>query len=183
MTSSNLNSILIVDDDEIFRTRLCRAFRERGFDVADAANAPDAIQKASARPARAVVDLRLAEHSGLEVIQRIKESSPETSVVMLTGYGSIATALEAVRLGACNYVTKPADADEILAAFETEPGAAPLLARSRGARSAPTLARAEWEHIQRILSDCGGNITHAAGLLGIPRRSLQRKLGKYPPKC
>ena len=95
---------------------------------------------------------------------------------MLTGYGSIATALEAMRCGANHYLTKPVDADQILAAYEGH------LPSSEAAASVPSLARVEWEHIQRVLTDCGGNVSQAAKLLGIHRRSLQRKLSKYPPR-
>jgi two-component system response regulator RegA len=115
---------------------------------------------------------------GLEVVRQLREIDPTTRVVVLTGYGSIATALEAVRLGATHYLTKPADVDELLAAFargdaEEAPAARPQVV-------AATLARVEWEHIQRVLTDCGGNVSQAARQLGLHRRSLQRKLAKYP---
>ncbi|HLL54890.1 MAG TPA: helix-turn-helix domain-containing protein, partial [Myxococcaceae bacterium] len=109
-----------------------------------------------------------------------KEIDPATQVVVLTGYGSIATAVQAVRLGATHYVPKPADADDILAAFQRgqqDPPSAPSTIDFQP----PTLARAEWEHINRVLGDCGGNISEAARRLGIHRRSLQRKLQKHPP--
>jgi two-component system response regulator RegA len=102
-------------------------------------------------------------------------------IVVLTGYGSIATALEATRRGAVDYLTKPADADQILAAFEKSGQRPEAKNNAADAGSAPSLARVEWEHIQRILTDCGGNISRAARVLGIHRRSLQRKLSKYPP--
>jgi two-component system response regulator RegA len=121
------------------------------------------------------VDLRLKDGSGLDVVRALAEVGRGTAVVVLTGYGSIATALEAVRLGARHYLTKPAGADEILAALlgEQRPPAPP-------AATAPSLARVEWEHINRVLPDCGGNVSEAARLLGIHRRSLQRKLAKFP---
>ncbi len=173
-------SLLIVDDDEAFRTRLARAFRDRGLDVRCAAHAAEALPFARAEsPELAVVDLRMPGASGLDLVSQLKEIDPATNVVVLTGYGSIATALEAVRRGATHYLTKPADADDILAAFERAqlpPGASPT---SLG-DEVPSLARAEWEHINRVLSDCGGNISQAAKLLGIHRRSLQRKLAKFP---
>jgi two-component system response regulator RegA len=168
-------SILIVDDDETFRTRLVRAFVSRGYEARGAASAEEAIQAATEdSPELAVVDLRMPGASGREVVRVLHELDATTKVVVLTGYGSIATAVEAVRLGAVNYLTKPADADEILRSFA--PGAATIETEPL------SLARAEWEHIHRVLSDCGGNVSQAARLLGIHRRSLQRKLTKYPPR-
>ena len=121
--------------------------------------------------------LKMPGRSGMELLKEIKAVSPNTQVVMLTGYGSITNAVEAVKLGALNYVTKPADADQVLSAFdkvtapvETDPEFPP-----------PSLASAEWEHIQRVLADCGGNISEAARRLDIPRRTLQRKLKKNAP--
>lgn len=172
-------TVLVVDDDATFRSRLARAFESRGFDVRSAADGAIALELARAEsPEFAVVDLRMPGGSGLDVVRELKEVDPTTNVVVLTGYGSIATALEAVRLGATHYLTKPADVDDILAAFaraHRAPGEA-----SPVEHPVPTLARAEWEHINRVLTDCGGNITQAARLLGLHRRSLQRKLSKYP---
>lgn len=127
-------------------------------------------------PEYAIVDLRIRHSSGLHLVRRLHELDPTTRIVVLTGYGSIATALDAVRSGAVHYLTKPADIDEILAALDHDgsPAATPPPA------SIPSLDRVEWEHIDRVLVDCGGNITQAAALLGIHRRSLQRKLGKRP---
>jgi two-component system response regulator RegA len=123
----------------------------------------------------AVVDLKMPGGSGLDVLRELRRQDPSTRVLMLTGYGSIATAVEAVREGAVGYLPKPADADEILAALHGT-----NTAKEKGIET-PSLARAEWEHIQRVLTDCGGNISEAARRLGIHRRSLQRKLHKYPP--
>ena len=178
MAPEDKRSILIVDDDDVFRNRLVRALAERGFEARGAEGATAAIAAASAdSPELAVVDLRMPDASGLEVVRELKAMDPATNVVVLTGYGSIATALEAVRLGATHYLTKPADVDEILRAFEREKrpleGAAVV-------EQAPSLARAEWEHIQRVLTDCGGNVSQAARVLGVHRRSLQRKLAKRP---
>jgi two-component system response regulator RegA len=120
--------------------------------------------------------------SGLEVVRELHRIDPATKIVVLTGYGSIATALEAVRLGATHYLTKPADVDGVIASFDrgdTET-AVEAPAAEGGAPETPSLARVEWEHIQRVLTDCGGNITKAAEKLGIHRRSLQRKLSKFP---
>jgi two-component system, response regulator RegA len=170
-------SLLIVEDDAVLRGRLGRAFRERGFDVREAQDGETALQMArSDPPEHAVVDLRMPGLSGLEVVQALKQVDPSTIVVVLTGYGSIATALEAVRLGATHYLTKPADADEIMAAFSKDRAPAAPLEEA----TPPSLARVEWEHINRVLADCGGNVSQAARLLGIHRRSLQRKLSKYP---
>jgi two-component system response regulator RegA len=174
-------SLLIVDDDEPFRTRLARAFVERGFDVRQAADFTEAVASASAdSPELAVVDLRMPGRSGLELVRELKAIDPATKVVVLTGYGSIATALDAVRLGATHYLAKPADADDVLVAFQR--GGEEPAARRAEDFPAPSLARAEWEHINRVLSDCGGNVSAAARRLGMHRRSLQLKLRKYPPR-
>lgn len=172
-------SILIVEDDDVFRRRLGQAFRDRGFEVREACDADEAM--ASARqdtPEFVVVDLRMPGRSGLDVVRELHSLDAATSIVVLTGYGSIATALEAVRLGAQHYLTKPADVDAILAAFERKgpsedaPPDVPM--------ETPSLARVEWEHINRVLVDCGGNVSQAARVLGLHRRSLQRKLSKFP---
>lgn len=170
-------TILIVDDDEPFRTRLVRAFADRGFEAAAAVDHDTALAAARTdSPELAVVDLRLPGPSGLEIVRDLKALDPTTQVIVLTGYGSIASALQSVKLGAMTYLTKPVDADQILAAFE---GSAP--APEFGDPPPPQkLARVEWEHIHRVLADCDGNVSQAARLLGIHRRSLQRKLSKYP---
>ena len=174
-------SLLIVDDDEVFRTRLARAFRERGYDVRAAAAYDEALALAREEsPEMAVVDLRMPGPSGLELVRDLKGLDPSTRILVLTGYGSIATAIEAVRIGATYYLSKPADVDDILAGFAR--GAAPPLDPPPTDYAAPSLARAEWEHISRVLSDCGGSISEAARRLGLHRRSLQRKLQKYPPR-
>jgi two-component system response regulator RegA len=173
-------SILIVDDDEVFRNRLARAFVERGFDVRTAGDYDSAVAQAQGdSPELAVLDLKMPGRSGLELVKALREIDPSTKMLVLTGYGSIATAIDAVRLGATYYLAKPADADDIVAAFAR--GEAPPLEPPEVEYKAPSLARAEWEHINRVLSDCGGNISEAARRLGIHRRSLQRKLQKYPP--
>lgn len=173
-------SLLLVDDDEVFRDRLARSLRKRGYDVRVAGCYEEAMAEAEADPPElAVLDLRMPGRSGLELARDLLALDGQTRIVMLTGYGSIATAVDAVRLGAVNYLPKPADADDILAAFER--GNAPPLQEIGTDYRAPSLGRAEWEHIQRVLSDCGGNIREAARRLGIHRRTLQRKLQKYPP--
>ena len=174
-------SILVVDDDEVFRKRLGRALSDRGCDVRLAGDYTEAVALAREdSPQFAVVDLKMPGPSGLEVVRALHEIDPTTRIVVLTGYGSIATAVDAVKLGAAHYLPKPADADEILAALTRE-DAGPSSASSDELR-APSLARAEWEHIQRVLADTGGNISEAARRLGIHRRSLQLKLHKYPPR-
>jgi two-component system response regulator RegA len=172
-------SLLLVDDDEVLRERLARALRDRGFEVRTAGGYDEAVALARAdSPEYAIVDLRMPGRSGLELVQALKEVDATTRVLVLTGYGSISTAVEAMRLGAANYVPKPADADDLIAAFER--AADPT--QATGEYRAPSLARAEWEHIQRVLSDCGGNISEAARRLGIHRRSLQRKLQRDAPR-
>ncbi len=174
-------TLLLVDDNEALRDRLARAFRDRGFEVATAGSVAEGEASARAQqPDLAVIDLRMGDGIGLELLKRLKSISPETRAVIVTGYGSISTAVEATKLGAVNYVPKPADADDILEAFER--GAQPPLTASTGEHEVPSLARAEWEHIHRVLTDCGGNISRAARRLGIHRRTLQRKLDKYPPR-
>jgi two-component system response regulator RegA len=165
--------VLIVDDDAAFRERLVRAMRDRGYEATGVADHASAIRAArDESPELALVDLRLPGGSGLEVVRDLKTLDASTVVVVLTGYGSIATAVESIKLGAASYLTKPADADQIVAAFDGTP--------PTDDAEAPSLARVEWEHIQRILADCGGNISQAARILGIHRRSLQRKLSKRP---
>jgi two-component system, response regulator RegA len=171
--------VLVVDDEAVFRERLCRAFRERGWDAQDAGGAEQTMELARRiSPDLVLLDLRMPGTSGLDLIGRIKSLDSTITVVILTGYGSIPTALQALKLGADHYLSKPVDVDQILAAYED------LHAKVPGRTTpltVPSLARVEWEHIQRVLSDCSGNITQAAKLLGIHRRSLQRKLAKYPP--
>lgn len=172
-------TVLVVDDDESFRERLVRAFGEKGYDAKGAKDGESALRLAEEdSPELAVVDLRMPGLGGLEVVRRLKEIDPTTRVLVLTGYGSIATALEAVRLGASHYLAKPASLKEILGAF-SRPDLAPAEPASVPSE-VPSLARIEWEHISRVLQECGGNITQAAKLLGLHRRSLQRKLAKYP---
>jgi two-component system response regulator RegA len=173
-------SILVVDDDEVFRTRLARALEDRGLAVTVAGDHAAAMAEAREEsPELAIVDLKMPGRSGLEVVRDLRALDAGTRMVVLTGYGSIATAVEAIKLGALHYLPKPADCDEILAALgvAAADGAGPPDLEP----ATPTLARAEWEHIHRVLADCAGNISEAARRLGIHRRSLQRKLSKYPP--
>jgi two-component system response regulator RegA len=171
--------LLIVEDDELLRRRLATAFAARGFDVRQAASADEASQIASADPPEFVIlDLRMPGGHGLELIPALLAADPNTRIVVLTGYGSVATAIEAIKRGATHYLTKPADADEILAALQRAPGQP---AGAMPPLEPMSLDRVEWEHINRVLVDCQGNISEAARVLRIHRRSLQRKLARYPP--
>jgi two-component system, response regulator RegA len=172
-------SLLIVEDDDRLRSRLASALRDRGFDTRGASDYDSAVEAAKAdSPEYVLVDLRMpGPMSGLDVIREIKAIDPATVVVVLTGYGSIATAVEAVRLGASDYLTKPADVDQIVAALSRS---SPASHSADEHDQVPSLARVEWEHINRVLVDCGGNVSKAARLLGIHRRSLQRKLSRFP---
>ncbi len=173
---TNERSLLLVDDDPTFTAVLARALERRGFRIYiahDAARASALL--ASLIPDYAIVDLKLPGPSGLTLITALKEKNPAMSIVVLTGYASIATAVEAIKLGATHYLAKPADADEIVAAFHQDantavaPPAQPL-----------SVDRMEWEYINKVLSECGRNISEAARRLGMHRRTLQRKLAKRP---
>jgi two-component system response regulator RegA len=178
-TASDHLVIVVVDDDPVFRNRLCRAFRDRGCEAHEATTAEETSRLAGAvSPDLILLDLKMPGLSGLDLIPEIKKLDSTIAIVILTGYGSIATAMQALKLGADHYLSKPADAEQILAAYRDlnqQPVGKPT------PTSVPSLARVEWEHIQRVLSDCSGNISQAAKLLGIHRRSLQRKLSKFPP--
>ncbi|HWA97597.1 MAG TPA: response regulator, partial [Pirellulales bacterium] len=174
-------SLMVVDDNQVLRQQLARSFARRGYRARTAANFDEAIALAREEsPELAIVDLCMPGRSGLELLQELKRIDPATKVLMLTGFGSIATAVDAMRLGAANYVTKPADADQILAAFLK--AERPVIEHALDDPQAPSLARQEWEHIQRVLSDCGGNVSETARRLAIHRRSLQRKLRKLAPE-
>jgi two-component system response regulator RegA len=176
--------LLLVDDDEIFRERLGRALRDRGYDVVTASSHATAMEVARARaPAFAVVDLKMPGPSGLELVKDLHALDQQTRIVVLTGYGNIASAVDALHRGAHDYLSKPADADEIIAALLGQKAAgAAAGSAARVADPPPSLARAEWEHMTRILADVGGNVSEAARRLGITRRTLQLKLKKDPPR-
>jgi two-component system, response regulator RegA len=175
-------TLLLVDDDEVFRDRLGRALRARQLDVVAVADHTSALDAARTQTFDfAVVDLRMPSGSGLALIEPLLATAPEARIVVLTGYGSIASAVDALRLGAHDYLSKPADADQIIAALAGDGAPLPETATPRDTQT-PTLARAEWEHIQRVLTDCSGNISEASRRLGITRRTLQLKLKKYPPR-
>jgi two-component system response regulator RegA len=176
-----MSGILLVDDEEYFRNRLAKAFVNRGFTVYQAANFDEALEQIKINgPTNAVVDLKMPGKSGLDLIREAKQLVPEIRIVVLTGYGSIATATEAIKLGALYYLPKPADVDDILNAFDKDKESSTNIDQPDFVP--PSLARAEWEHIQRVLTDCSGNITAAAQKLGIHRRTLQRKLYKFAPR-
>ncbi|MEZ6138253.1 MAG: response regulator [Pirellulaceae bacterium] len=178
---ANAKSILLVDDSIILRDRLAMAFQERGFEVSVASNYDEAVSVFNRTPTDlAVLDLRMPGKPGLVLLQELKKLSPHTKFLILSGFGSIATAIDAIRLGATNFIPKPADADDILHAFARGDSDVDV-PEAEDAIPVPTLAQAEWEHIHRILADCGGNISEAARRLGIHRRSLQRKLRKRAP--
>ncbi|MDA9840248.1 response regulator [Rubripirellula sp.] len=175
------SSILLVDDTFVLRERLSVAMQQRGFRVETAGNFEQAIEVFQLRPTElAVLDLRMPGQSGLELLRALLKINPQTRVIMLSGFGSIPASIDAVRAGAVNFLSKPADADDILSAFVR--GDSPAVPEGAIAFPAPSLARNEWEHIHRVLSDCGGNISEAARRLGIHRRSLQRKLRKRAPE-
>ena len=169
--------LLLVDDDEIFCGILARALTRRGLTVSVALDRQTALPTArDIIPDLAVVDLRIGDDSGLELIPELLSVNQDIRIIVLTGYASIATAVEAIKLGAVHYLTKPADADEIMAAITRESGDANVELRDKPV----PLARVEWEHIHRTLAECDGNISAAARRLGMHRRTLQRKLQKRP---
>ena len=172
--------LLIVEDDADFAAALSRAMGKRGFETAVAHNAVEARSVAATfSPSHAVVDLKLPGESGLAVVATLAARTPAPAIVVLTGYASIATAVEAVRLGARHYLAKPADADEILAALMRDQPDAALEVSSEPL----SVARLEWEHIQKVLNEHDGNISATARALKMHRRTLQRKLEKNPPKA
>jgi two-component system response regulator RegA len=176
MTPAEKPLLLLVDDDETFRAVLSRALEKRGFAVTTADSVETALPLANANPPEyAVLDLKMDGASGLVLVQKLHELDAATRIVMLTGYASIATAVEAIKLGATQYLSKPANADEIVAAFGHNASTdVPLEAHPA------TVERLEWEHIQRILHENGDNISATARILNMHRRTLQRKLSKRP---
>ncbi len=171
-------TLLIVDDDKPFLTRLARAMETRGFVVDTAESVEEALAKTrSAAPAYAVVDMRLGDGNGLDVVSAIREKRGDCRAIILTGYGNIATAVTAVNLGAIDYLAKPADADDVYAA----------LTRTRADRIEPpenpmSADRVRWEHIQRVYEMCDRNVSETARRLNMHRRTLQRILAKRAPR-
>ncbi|CAM4075710.1 response regulator transcription factor [Vreelandella rituensis] len=169
--------LLIIDDDEMFCHVLSRALTRRGYQVLIANDAEQALALASQHnPVMATLDLKLEHSSGLKLLPELLEVVPHCRIVVLTGYSSIATAVEAIKLGAVNYLCKPADAEDVLAAFERESGDP----NAEVAENPPSINRITWEHIQKVLQEHDGNISATARALGMHRRTLQRKLQKRP---
>lgn len=170
--------LLIVDDDERLLNRLARAMERREFEVETAATVADG--KAAAHrgtPHFAVVDLRLEDGNGLEVVQELRQAVPDCRIVVLTGYGNIATAVAAVKAGAVDYLSKPADADQVAGALLAEDGEMP-----EPPEHPMTADRVRWEHIQRVYEQCERNVSETARRLRMHRRTLQRILNKYAPR-
>lgn len=171
--------LLLVDDDVLYCEVLGDALKKRNYDVSIAHNLKDALDLArQTEPEYAVVDLRIGSESGLELVKKLSELDENTRIVMLTGYASVATAVESIKLGAVHYLAKPATADEIVTALHRvggDPGVAP-------AEQPLSVKRLEWEHLQKVLTEHDGNISAAARALHMHRRTLQRKLAKRPVK-
>ena len=170
-------SFLVVDDDPIFCQVLQRALHRRGHQAVTCCSIAEAT--CAVRQGlfdKALVDLKIGQESGLALIRALKALNPEIRIIVLTGYSSVATAVEAIKLGALNYFAKPIGVDELLNAFSAS-ASSPIAAAPI---SAPSLNRVEWEHSQKVLQDCQGNISAAARTLGMHRRTLQRKLQKRP---
>lgn len=171
-------SLLIVDDDKPFLQRLARAMESRGFQVETAESVDEAVSKARARaPAYAVVDMRLGDGNGLDVVAAIREKRADARTVILTGYGNIATAVSAVKLGAVDYLAKPADADDV-----TDALLAPHDEKAPPPENPMSADRVRWEHIQRVYELCSRNVSETARRLNMHRRTLQRILAKRAPK-
>lgn len=171
-------SLLIVDDDRPFLTRLARAMETRGYIVRAAESVADGLAAIDDQaPAFAVIDMRLGDGNGLDVVTRLKERRPDARCIVLTGYGNIATAVTAVKLGAFDYLAKPADADEIHAALMAQQGA-----RAQLPENPMSADRVRWEHIQRVYELCSRNVSETARRLNMHRRTLQRILAKRAPR-
>lgn len=171
-------SLLIVDDDDPFRNRLGRAMESKGFSVVLAKSVEEGIISAKkSPPAFAVVDLRLLDGNGLDVIEEIHKIKPESRVVMLTGYGNLPTAVSAVKAGAIDYLAKPADAEDVEAALLAEPNS-----KAPPPENPMSADRVKWEHIQRVFELCNRNVSETARRLKMHRRTLQRILSKRSPK-
>ena len=172
------NSLLIVDDDNPFRERLARAMEKKGFLVSQAESVKFGIEAVkSKKPAFAVVDLRLNDGNGLEVVKEIQSSNPESRIIMLTGYGNIPTAVAAIKEGAIDYLAKPADADDVEKALLADPEK-----KAAPPENPMSADRVKWEHIHRVFELCNRNVSETARRLKMHRRTLQRILSKRSPK-
>ena len=171
-----MKNILLVEDDDIYRNRLARAFSIRGLQTFEAEDKQTFISLLeSTHFDYAVIDLKVGSDSGLDILTILLKAQPECRAVVLTGYGTITTTVRAIKAGAVDYLTKPTDPDSILALLESGEAQA-----AKDETPVPTLEQHEWEHIQKVLTDCDGNVSMAAKLLGMHRRTLQRKLSKTP---
>jgi two-component system response regulator RegA len=178
LTGHTDRSLLIVEDDKPFLERLSRAMETRGFNVTSCESVSDGLAHiGKAAPAFAVVDLRLGDGNGLDVVSALKRKRPEARAIVLTGYGNIATAVTAVKMGAVDYLSKPADADDVVAALLAHDGAV-----AEPPEHPMSADRVRWEHIQRIYELCGRNVSETARRLNMHRRTLQRILAKRAPK-
>jgi two-component system, response regulator RegA len=171
-------SLLIADDDKAFLTRLARAMEGRGFVVETADTVREALGKVKQHaPAYAVIDMRFGDGNGLDIVESIRAKRSNTRTVILTGYGNIATAVTAVKLGAIDYLAKPADADEVFAALTARPGE-----KAQPPENPMSADRVRWEHIQRVYESCERNVSETARRLNMHRRTLQRILAKRAPR-
>jgi len=171
-------SLLIADDDRPFCTRLARAMETRGFTVATAETVADSLRLVEEfKPSYAVVDMRLGDGNGLDIIQHLQKHHPNSRAIVLTGYGNIATAVTAVKQGAIDYLSKPADADDVYAALMADPSA-----KADPPENPMSADRVRWEHIQRIYELCNRNVSETARRLNMHRRTLQRILAKRAPR-
>lgn len=178
--SESVIEYLVVDDDDDFRNRLVKALEDRQHRAAGSSTISQASKFLEQKTVkRIVLDLRIGAESGLTLLEQLPQTEETPQVVVLTGYGSIVTATKSIKLGAINFVSKPLSVDEIIGAFEIEQSD---LAQTETDIEIPSLPEVEWEHIQRVLYDCNGNISKTAKLLGLHRRSLQRKLQRTPRK-
>ena len=172
------NTLLLVDDDQPWLNRLARAMESRGFEVHCAASVAEGIALGcKVRPGFAVVDMRLDDGNGLDVVEKLQADNPDARIIMLTGYGNIATAVEAVKRGAVDYLAKPADANEVFAALMAETGN-----RAAPPENPMSADRVRWEHIQRVFELCDRNVSETARRLNMHRRTLQRILAKRAPR-
>lgn len=170
-------NILVVDDNLSFRRRFARSFADRGYQVGEAETLIEACDYIkNHQKSYVVLDLKLEKESGLDILRELKKIDHTTRIIVLTGYGTISTAVEALKLGAENYLTKPVDTDTVLRAFSE------INSENQNAVPMPKLEQVEWEHINRVIEETQGNITRAAKILGLHRRSLQRKIAKNPNK-